>query len=77
MAGCENYVSVFIVRSMSEIQWRRFRAFDEIALYLKDDVPEVRAAAVYALGQLMRNKSINNEHATNVCFPKPFLHGDP
>ena len=34
--------------------------------FLKDAVPEVRAAAVFALGCLVRNRSVNNEHAAIV-----------
>jgi hypothetical protein len=34
--------------------------------FLEDEVPEVRAAAVFALGCFVRNRSVNNEHATTV-----------
>lgn len=37
--------------------------------FLTDEVPEVRAAAVFALGCFVRNRSVNNEHATTVSIP--------
>lgn len=42
--------------------------FLKVLEFLDDSVPEVRAAAVYAIGCLVRNRSENNEHATIVCF---------
>lgn len=38
----------------------------QVLEFLDDSVPEVRAAAVYSLGCLVRNRSENNEHATTV-----------
>lgn len=43
-------------------------AYDRVIDFLDDEVPEVRAAAVFALGCFVRNKSANNEHATAVRF---------
>jgi hypothetical protein len=53
--------------NFDKARWQavRITAYVDIAPYLTDDVPEVRASVVYALGQLMRNKSVNNELATN------------
>uniref|UniRef100_A0A914YRN4 Uncharacterized protein n=1 Tax=Panagrolaimus superbus TaxID=310955 RepID=A0A914YRN4_9BILA len=53
--------------NFDKARWQavRITSYIEVANFLLDDVPEVRAAAVYALGQLMRNKSVNNEHATS------------
>ena len=51
-----------------EARWRAVRniGYDTVVTYLTDDVPEVRAAAVYALGQLMSNRSSHNDHAMTV-----------
>lgn len=56
--------------NFDKARWQavRITSYIDIANFLTDDVPEVRAAAVFALGQLMRNKSVNNEHATSVCL---------
>lgn len=43
-------------------------AYERVIDFLEDEVPEVRAAAVFALGCFVRNRSVNNEHATAVCF---------
>ncbi len=42
-------------------------AYETVEEFLNDDVPEVRAAAVYALGCFVHNRS-ETEHATVVCF---------
>uniref|UniRef100_A0A914N361 Raptor N-terminal CASPase-like domain-containing protein n=1 Tax=Meloidogyne incognita TaxID=6306 RepID=A0A914N361_MELIC len=49
-------------------RWQAIRnvAYDKAVDFLSDEVPEVRAAAVYALGCFVHNTSRNNEHATAV-----------
>jgi regulator-associated protein of mTOR len=49
-------------------RWHAVRnsAYERAAEFLNDDVPEVRAAAVYALGCFVHNRSQNNEHATTI-----------
>uniref|UniRef100_A0A183C0Q3 Raptor_N domain-containing protein n=1 Tax=Globodera pallida TaxID=36090 RepID=A0A183C0Q3_GLOPA len=49
-------------------RWQAIRsvAYDKVVEFLNDDVPEVRAAAVFALGCFVHNTSRNNEHATAV-----------
>uniref|UniRef100_A0A914DRW0 Raptor N-terminal CASPase-like domain-containing protein n=1 Tax=Acrobeloides nanus TaxID=290746 RepID=A0A914DRW0_9BILA len=51
-------------------RWHAVRtlAFDRVTAFLKHDLPECRAAAVYALGSLVHNRSENNEHATDVDY---------
>lgn len=44
----------------------RLMAHDKMILELSDDSAEVRAAAVFALGSLLRNSSRSNEHASAV-----------
>ncbi|KAK6112160.1 Raptor N-terminal CASPase like domain family protein [Brugia pahangi] len=49
-----------------DARWQAIRlaAYERVLEFLDDSVPEVRAAAVYAIGCLVRNKSENIEHAT-------------
>ncbi|KAL3103066.1 hypothetical protein niasHT_027875 [Heterodera trifolii] len=49
-------------------RWQAIRsvAYDKVVEFLNDDLPEVRAAAVFALGCFVHNTSRNNEHATAV-----------
>ncbi|KAI6232468.1 WD-REPEATS-REGION domain-containing protein [Aphelenchoides besseyi] len=44
----------------------RNNAYERAQEFLTDEVPEVRAAAVFALGCFVRNRSVNNEHATTI-----------
>lgn len=44
----------------------RLMAHDKMILELSDESAEVRAAAVFALGSLLRNSSRSNEHASAV-----------
>uniref|UniRef100_A0A0N4ZSL6 WD_REPEATS_REGION domain-containing protein n=1 Tax=Parastrongyloides trichosuri TaxID=131310 RepID=A0A0N4ZSL6_PARTI len=52
----------------NEARWQAIRAvgYDKVMDFLDDDMPEIRAAAIFALGCLIKNKSLNNEHATVV-----------
>lgn len=56
--------------NFDEARWAAVRtSSDETVInYLLDEVPEVRAAAVFALGQLMTNRSSHNDHAASVRF---------
>uniref|UniRef100_A0A915CZ32 Raptor N-terminal CASPase-like domain-containing protein n=1 Tax=Ditylenchus dipsaci TaxID=166011 RepID=A0A915CZ32_9BILA len=49
-------------------RWLAIRsvAYERVEDFLNDDVPEVRAAAVYALGCFVHNRSRNSEHATTI-----------
>lgn len=49
-------------------RWSAIRnvAYERAMDFLEDELPEVRAAGVYGLGCFVRNRSINNEHATTV-----------
>lgn len=51
-----------------DARWQAIRlvAYERVLEFLDDSVPEVRAAAVYSLGCLVRNRSENNEHATTI-----------
>lgn len=51
-----------------QARWQgiRLMAHDKMILELSDDSAEVRAAAVFALGSLLRNSSRSNEHASAV-----------
>ncbi|VDM41062.1 unnamed protein product [Toxocara canis] len=52
----------------NDARWQAIRlvAYERVLEFLDDTVPEVRAAAVYSLGCLVRNRSENNEHATTI-----------
>ncbi|VDN06650.1 unnamed protein product [Thelazia callipaeda] len=49
-----------------DARWQAIRlaAYERVLEFLDDSVPEVRTAAVYAIGCLIRNRSENIEHAT-------------
>ncbi|KAI1724258.1 target of rapamycin complex 1 subunit mip1 [Ditylenchus destructor] len=49
-------------------RWMAIRsvAYERVEEFLNDDVPEVRAAAVYALGCFVHNRSRHSEHATTI-----------
>ncbi|TKR72947.1 hypothetical protein L596_020326 [Steinernema carpocapsae] len=52
----------------NDARWHAVRsvAYERVMEFLDDPVPEVRAAAVFSLGCLVRNRSQNNEHATTI-----------
>uniref|UniRef100_A0AC35TRU8 Raptor_N domain-containing protein n=1 Tax=Rhabditophanes sp. KR3021 TaxID=114890 RepID=A0AC35TRU8_9BILA len=52
----------------NDARWQAVRivAYGKVLDLVDDDIPEVRAAAVYALGCFVRNKSTYNEHASTI-----------
>ncbi|CAI4228782.1 unnamed protein product [Auanema sp. JU1783] len=52
----------------NEARWQAIRlgAYNKVVEELEDVTPDVRAAAVYALGCLIKNSSQDNEHASTV-----------